>query len=948
MRVSRLLLLPLLLTLTTCSRGVEEVALPAGENATFIVSPLSAPAEESSADSTFRNVPTAKLLNFTACMKDVGALEPVNGAKFTVKNGDQPLALKSEFSDDKGCLYWSETFPYTATDQETYFEIERTVEALSIHKGKITVRLAVNPWKKGKEAVKDLRFESAPATIKSMSPLVTGDSALVIESVAASLEIVRSAEAAAEANLELGFEPRMRRLGIDGTPVIEPLTSGRFLVKAQLMAYTSDAAVPLTDVEELGGGAFQKSNVVVRKKVRILRKFPREARLELSFEAIPVDAPGALKSVRGMVSLGRISGLTIKQTSPLRLDQNLSFLTQLPAVATADKGVFGFEVIAVRSTDVVTKELDGTGQPKVLSVKMRACLRNSITQEKILGESGQHFRVQLDGKDFVDKTDDDEGCLKWDQDISFDFHGAEIPQKKTLVVQSVSPPGEKSFYGDQRVERTIYVNPWKYEAKNDVVADELYDGPPIESVVKENGSEMVIPSAFFNFMDRSFQIDDQLNLSTTRKFRFETNPKIRRLTRNKGWQILGSGNGRYLVHFLLETIDHDEPRVVDARTVEVESRADVITATVDFHVEDVRLVAARLNLSIEIVPIDRPASFISRPYIGTFDMLSGFAVRFEPRDGRIEERMKLSPNENHLPLPRAAELFAKAKKHQLLDEAALRALGTNGSDVERLYGGDKSVLAKLCGVFFDPKGWFSGYKGCVANPESQLVFAKTEHIKKIQQSALALLQASNVSMSAGVNYDTFESHDESSSRSQNKSYNSGVKLSVPVLQQLGLEIGMGVGVTDSWNTSTSYSKGSGTGRKKSADQSKSIYVDEADFNITADVERCVVVANKGEAKKPAVMACAPNAFTKRFQEQYFLLHQPTNSGPIIDSGAPVSERPFMALVRGRARFEAFKKVLEDPEANLNLAKPLGVPSDLMREAAKHYDGFFPGLLTLTE
>mgnify|MGYP000570704485 CR=1 FL=1 len=81
---------------------------------------------------------------------------------------------------------------------------------------------------------------------------------------------------------------------------------------------------------------FQRDVVQLRTKVKILRKIPREASLELSFEAIPVDAPAGLSPVRGRASLGFLAILG-----------GLALLVGGASTAVIALGVAGFVVMLV-------------------------------------------------------------------------------------------------------------------------------------------------------------------------------------------------------------------------------------------------------------------------------------------------------------------------------------------------------------------------------------------------------------------------------------------------------------------------------------------------------------------------------------------------------------------------------------------------------------------------
>lgn len=939
MRASKYLIFILL---AACSQTGSDQAVSPEESATFTVDPITAVADDGQTNSTFSNVPTSRLLNFTACVKDVAVQQPITGAEFSVTDGSKTFSLKSPSPDAKGCLYWSENFPFTATDQEKFFELSRTIEAVSMHKGRATIRVAVNPWKKGPGGVMDLRYQSAPVSNGQAS----GTTGLVIETVEANLEIVKAKDAVAEAKLRLSFSPKIFRAGIDGSPIPEALSSGKFIVKSQIIALTAEGELPLTSVAEFKEGRIERGSVQLNTQVKVLRKIPREATIELSFEAIPVDAPEALKPVRGRVPLGRFTSLSLTKNAPLRPEAGIQFAEQNKSSGEDGGGdLFGFEFGRLRADNVVVKSIDSTGKPNELLVDFTVCLWNSFSKEKILG---QKFSATLDGKRFPDlKTNEEDGCLKWvGQPFKFDYHAKESFLKRTLTVKS-----ENSYYGDEKSETTVYLNLWNYLTPITVVTNEKYDGEPLPSVADQgSGSEIVYDQAWFNYMGRNFDVDDHLNLTTTRSYIFQMTPKIRRMSRSRGWlPAEGIGNGRFRVRILLETLDENDPKVIDAQTLNIESEADMLTSKVDFRIDDLRYVNIRTKISIEVLPLDRSISIRSKAYWGTFDMLGGFAVRMQPRSGGIEDRMKLVEHHNPALRRTGAEIFQAANRHEWLSSDKLISLGIIPGDFDALVADkDAKVLSKLCGQYFDPKGWFSGYSRCVRDPSSWLTVVPVEFVRKVKQAKLARKPDSyDLGMSAGVGFSESEGEDWSHGSSQSIGVSADLGIGAPLEAITGLKLGMGIGTSSSWSRSHGFSKGKSQNKSRGGDEGKKVNVDEAEFQINASIDRCLLITEKTETPKKGAkvfMGCHSHPVQKTVNETYYFLFQDFSNSALLDVGAGLEDRPLLALIRGKSRFENFKKYFQDPNMTLNLTKNLPAPADVMREAENRYDGCFPGLL----
>jgi hypothetical protein len=382
----------------------------------------------------------------------------------------------------------------------------------------------------------------------------------------------------------------------------------------------------------------------------------------------------------------------------------------------------------------------------------------------------------------------------------------------------------------------------------------------------------------------------------------------------------------------------------------VEARNGKIVVNVPFRVNDLRLVAVRSALTIQILPLDERSSLVSPAYTGAFEMVGGFSMRMEPRKGDIAGRLALAPRGPSAPRETGAALFARAKNLEVLDSARLNALGISNDELLRYAAtGFQSSLGKLCGLFYPESAYnpFSQYKRCVRDPSGWLVMAGTQHVRKVlgakQQGAP---ETTSVGISAGVNFSEGESTSEGTSKSTSAGWDVGAKGAVPGLSLVGIDIGIGVSVGQNWSTSTSWSRSKGKGSSRGFDEGKSLSADEIRFLIDAEVDRCTIVSQTGAAANAKrYFFCAGAPERKKFSESYYFLAQGIRTGVVQDEGAPLPERPLLVLIRGTARYNQFKKVLQDPDLSLNLTKSLPVPADIWQQSEQRFDGFFPGLLT---
>jgi hypothetical protein len=936
---------PLLLGFA-CSQGVEPVSTSNSNNlaGTFLVDLVSGSAQESDSDSTFTSVASARLFYFKACLKDVGALQPVTGASFRLLAQGQALPLQSSTPDQNGCLFWSERLTFESTNPETFFSLEREIQAVSIHKGSVVIPIALNPWRAGSEGVRDLRFESTPKIMDSAlrSQTLTNENALSIEQLGVELELVRSAQSVANGQLKIRFEPKLKRKGIDGKVILEPISSGSFSVRVQILAVAPNETRLLSSPVTLPKVTFRDGVAWAEGSVELLQRIPREYLLELAFEAIPINGPAALGPVKGRLPLGRLSALSIKVSGPLRPDVS-PFPSEKPGDMPKENNTLGFQLGEVKARNLTVVALDSTGRPKRLEVEFFACFRNAISFDPILE---QKFRIRMRNKETDITTNSESGCGFWRDTFDFDFYARETYTPIQIEVSALS-----TFYEGQSVQKSLYLNLQRYEDLSQLLLDQDFHGTPAPSLADSGASaELTVANAGFNFLNREFSIDSMLNLSTIRTYRFELRPEIRRLSRNRGWlPPLGTGNGKYRVRILLETYSDSRPTVLDFQELMVESINNVLMSTIDFKIQDLRQVGPRLLVTFQVLPLENDSSLRSLPYSGSFDLLRGFIVRLGPRNIDMNERIASFQNTQRQITKDAVEVFAKDRKHIQVDERLTSQLKIEPREIQDFFQGRTDPLLKrFCSQFFNPSGFWSPHRSCLVNPGLYMNFGLTEHLQEVNNASMARPpEALMLTMSAGLSLSNSESEDESQASSRSIAVESGARISLPIVKMLGLDFGFGVGMQQSWSTTKSYSKGRSRSRSRSADIGKQISVDQVSFQISGTAINCATIGSMipRPADRKTFLICNPQSQQKKFQESYFFLYQAVTDSAAIDGGATLEERPFVALIRGQNRFDAFARVIKDPESTLRIDRSLPAPSELMEAYQNRFDGLFPGLLT---
>ncbi len=916
--------LALACTLTACANKSDESKNGESANATFIVDPIAADVSDLSTDPHFRGLTNARLFRFHACVKDVAVLQGIASVPFAILDGERQI--DRQVTDPSGCFYWNEKIEFSPTEDETYLEISRTLKPESVHQGSVTVNLAVNPWRKDGEAFRDLRVQARPERIRAAGTAQAqsaGSSSLQVSGV--SIEVTLKSAVTLDSVMQIAFEPKLVRKAFDGKPIISEIADGSLELTVQLVAMKGNQSEIITAPLTLQPVAIKNGVVRLTHNLPWLRHPSREAILELRFRAKAIHTPSAVLPDQGHLVIGALDGQILSQNGPLQALPGEIFSAPAPDVA-GDNGArnANFLIGKVRVERIDVLSLDGIGKPRLIELQMVSCLKNGLSMKPILDES---FSLESnDGWKEEKVTESDSGCLIWKTRLNFDYSGGAKPIRTELTIT-----GKSGFYQGASAKRVVYFVPGVL-SESSVLLDEQFDGAPTPTVADGRRPELVLTGAAYKFRGRSFEIDSMLNLSTKRRYRLSFSPAIRRMGR-EGWlspeRITG---GKFTVRLLLETTDLDNPVVVDAQELTAEAIAGDVNVDVDFHFANLALVNNRLQLSLEVLPLDRSVNLATVPVSDTIELLGGGSLSLVPRSGQIADRIALAERGKQAPLVNLAEQFAKAFGMQAIAGSAQTAAASYAQ-------GDEKALGELCGLFYPaPNGFWerltSYHRACLASPQDYLVTARTAHVRKLRQARLqGNPESLGLSMNAGFSVSASES--TSAGHSSNTNFNLGGQ--VPLLSVVGVNIGAGVSYGTSWSQSQSESKT----RSRSSSLSRSLDVDVARFEIEADLDRCFTVTTKEDQSKK-YFHCSAAPAPEKFTESYYFLHEAPRDSAIQDS----AERPFVSLLRGEDRFQSYVKMLQDQNVVLEaMGSPILPLETRAFVPAGAYDGLFPGLVT---
>lgn len=221
--------LTIILFFTGCQKGAQSQSK--ANDATFLITPVSAEnVQIASTDPTY-NLPTSKSVRIKACIQDLRLVQPVVGQGFTIVGGASPIDQKT---DAAGCLYWNDKVDFSYLAREQYIQIERKIVAERPYRGEVDLELAIDPWKSSSDALVDLRYGSTQA-LGSEEDSSVSQSKLIIQEMQARFYNQQFSSSGLSVSGQFSFKPLLARIGYDGLEIQEPLTQGQFQIELVLI-----------------------------------------------------------------------------------------------------------------------------------------------------------------------------------------------------------------------------------------------------------------------------------------------------------------------------------------------------------------------------------------------------------------------------------------------------------------------------------------------------------------------------------------------------------------------------------------------------------------------------------------------------------------------------------------------------------------------------------------
>lgn len=575
-------------------------------------------------------LPSAKIFNFNACIKDNAYDKPVIGHKFLVEE-----TKKEVTSDKSGCITWEERIEFNFLGQSQYLRMERHISGLGLHKGTQLVAYAINPWSHGENLPSVLnpndgkidRLENDPQKVMSGLKGFTSDNQIIKRKLWVEdgrLFTNNKKMTGSVLSVEMRLKPLVKLTKMNGDDYDQVLANGKF--KARLMyinIYNDNENEVRRVIAESALSEYSMDSHFLSIPTDMKLKFqPTRGRVMLGLELEPIAEPGLVK-FEGLFLLGDYD--QFKSTSFLTLNSavknnagfKLNTYVNSSIQEIIEKAKDDAELEDYQKSKIIISELRfeflRIGTEKTASreifYRTRTCLRN-VDQKSILSRTFKITKFHLPNQEakFISvKTDNqNNSCLTWDDSITINPFECQHYLKGTVKIEN--PELEM----DENVE--VALNPW---AKGNIDARDLRPSFAVSNenlpfnceIGKRQNTKIFMKSYGYDKASvDSYDIDSFLNLNITKKVRLTIDPRLLMYSSlNRGTEETSAiRNGFYLLRTaIIQNPDFDSSnKLVASADSLVKVDDGTVNAELSFRVQDLKALVKRNKIVMELYPVN--------------------------------------------------------------------------------------------------------------------------------------------------------------------------------------------------------------------------------------------------------------------------------------------------------------------------------------------------------
>jgi hypothetical protein len=661
-KLSSVAIITMMLLLTSCFRdAVKQEEKADSSSNDFKVVALSGTSKTLTASKEW-SIPTAKMYDFRACLRTrITNAQLGPGNKFIIARPDKSVFYAD--TDKNGCINWQESVPFNFTSDSKYVELPRNIRGNDLYKGAIEVKIGVNPWgefrgEPGSEVVY-LDEQKIPEShlvsghnshlaLTGLYEKSSGQDLLIDDQPQTEIREIKYADKGRLIRFTTKIRPFIEPFDISGDLKPYYFKKGKFRVYPQVIANYlgpegKDKMIVLDLMPE--DLSMTRNGILhYQKEIKLAREVTM-GELQLAIKVEAINSPVPLNDYQGLHSIGKYEQL-FGQHAPSQIQgvyagkvfNYVDFVTNTgnfedfkKRKMAFDHNPMRFKEIGIRFVRVAPGE---TATRRTIIYRSQTQVVDTITGAPV---RKQPFRIRksltekierrtnLSGEQEEVVYTDDDGILKWTDEISHLFYVAE---------QFYYPEIELTHLNSNYSETLkLAINPWNsgWTFGTDIRGrEEFYLNM---NKTEKRDSLFMIDAFRYQTIRFRYEIDEFMTLNVKKAVVMALDPLTQRYTieeGRKGGEDLRDGiylvkialvkyyidpfkTGTKLfkdedkVHRIAQTKENDETkkgRYVTVVKKLLRVQGGRITTPIEFSMRDLRMMSIRSNIMVQIETVD--------------------------------------------------------------------------------------------------------------------------------------------------------------------------------------------------------------------------------------------------------------------------------------------------------------------------------------------------------
>ncbi|MES3036791.1 MAG: hypothetical protein V4736_02705 [Bdellovibrionota bacterium] len=519
--------------LTGCSLPDPQKSDSSGQ-ATFIIQSAKGTSRSAQYKGQLQ-IPTSRIYEITACLKDRAYLKPVSSQKVLIQESKQEV-----WTDAEGCVTFSEKVEFDYMAKPEHMVLVRHLQGLGFHQGSTELKLAVNPWELPGDSAEVIQLKQISLEALGLGTRATDEKPKVFVK---SLKIEKLSQDISSNGLTvkhlLRIEPVIERTTIKGENVLVPLIGKELLASVSIDSLEIDkeinfvysdgnwsAELTLTHQKV---SSESKTTAHIKIKDPILKDYVSDSEFNLGLGSAWVQGAdvktvsSVLASGSGSASVGKsaireelenfIAKSSVQSNSHDRNGDAKPGSTSAQSSDVASNSSSALLVDALESKILkVVKEQEGRRE-LILSIK--TCLKNNVTKQElnqtsvsVEGWNGQTSRLKAD----------DKGCIVFDLNYTFSETSCREYADESISIKLDGSSAE--------IKIPVLIYPWN---QNQPILDARYTNSDVlkktcvasGEVSGNHNEDILVTKAHVSPLSQSIQVGNLLELNVNRKIRVE-------------------------------------------------------------------------------------------------------------------------------------------------------------------------------------------------------------------------------------------------------------------------------------------------------------------------------------------------------------------------------------------------------------------------------------------